>query len=499
MRGILGSEVQRLIARNSGSEDSRPLSRARLHSSLTWDSPVVASAFQHYWNTNTNYLSAKAEVLHNEINLPNLHGDLVKIFHRLGYLEIPLEGIEGFITCGDVHPIFHRVNWITDLPYMNIAYDAMLPALRLATEMIRCKRATKWWSHVRNGTIDSGSPSSTAYLKSATERNLMNDKKGLQGEFLEFSRRVRFTWMANSKMDSNNAFSIGSLPGLLQLLGGDADRKYQRKKYMREPNPSVVLPLDVFHRLLSSSTTAFTACQDLRFQFLFAKMLVHELGHCWYAYWHGPLVTCNRSKRSQEPKAFESDLFPEMGFSLEWSIFGANLSTLDFGKNHCATVGPMIATRPQDDYPIINPALAFVPMAWVRQWFHKHTWENLTVYEENGWLRPPTIDEHPQLFRLARYKNGVFHHSIEIFLERDAIPATGGAIHESRTAGALQARKYPSVAAWYQEIWEREARLALEAGKLPSTYYTTSPTEAIESVPSSQMETWARMRWKRAT
>lgn len=458
-------------------ERPEPPVKPQTTSKLSWTSTEVVSAFHQYWASNLDYISSKAAIYGHEIAIPKLHGDLIPIFHRLGYLDISLYGVENFVTHGDVHPIFSRANWITDLPHMDYIYQAMLPALRLATELIRCKRSSEWWLHVRHGKIVRQSHADS-FLASTISSGTDYAPNSLAAEFCEFSKRVRFTWLAHSNMEDNHAFSLGSIPGLLQLLGSNHVCKFQKKRYLKDPNPIIVLPLQTLHRLLSLSTNSFTPCQNLRFQFLLAKTLIHELGHAWYTYWHGPLVTYGRRKRCQEPKVFESDIFPEMGFSLEWHIFGANLSTLDFGKNQCATVGPMVATRPQDDFPIRSPALAFVPMSWVRMWFQEETWKRFEEFYARGWLRSPTVDRHPQLYKIARYEDGTFQECIELYLEGDARFAVRRTRHECRTKGAIEARRWPSVAMWYEVVWEREGRFALEDGKLPESYCSISPTYA---------------------
>ena len=184
---------------------------------LTWQSREVVSAFQTYWTSNADYLSAEAASYRQHITVPKLRGNLIPIFHRLGYLDIPLHGIERFTSNGTIHPIFRRENWISDLPYMDHVYSAMLPALRLTTELINSNKAATWWLHVRHGRVIRR-PGTDPFLSSLPTSQTNPTFHSLATDFSDFSNRVRFTWLAEPSMEGTHAFSLGSIPGLLQLL-----------------------------------------------------------------------------------------------------------------------------------------------------------------------------------------------------------------------------------------------------------------------------------------
>lgn len=95
-----------------------------------WSSPEVGEAFRIAF-------ALDQSAPNTENNLPDLKDKEIEVLQNEGYLEIPLASPESFLD-PEIHPIFRPPNWYSPLP-MDEAYEAMKPALTLATKFITTK------------------------------------------------------------------------------------------------------------------------------------------------------------------------------------------------------------------------------------------------------------------------------------------------------------------------------------------------------------------------
>ena len=324
--------------------------------------------------------------------------------------------------------------------------------------------------------------------------DLPSAKRLFEKEFLEFAENVRFTFFAEDPrgdgtgpMGDCTGVTIHSIPFFLYLMGDkDVEEKYDAET-LRSPNPIIGLSLNFYHRLLASKHMA--PCEKMRLQYTLAQLLLHELAHAFNIYWRGV---------RNEVRAYQSDIFEEMGFSLEKALFGCVIRCegLDFNPNNC--IGPMVSVRLEDSYPVPTPALAFVPMTWIQQWFQVETWAKIPGLQAQGRLKVPTTNGFPQLFMVNRYNPWMgLYPCIEYHLEDEATLAISTKqLAKIETPGARDTRRYGSVAEWYKTIWPKDAEQALKAGKLPESYYKRTHCYASrfsDYIPPSWAN--ARERW----
>ncbi|KAF2703618.1 hypothetical protein K504DRAFT_451472 [Pleomassaria siparia CBS 279.74] len=417
--------------------------------SFTWSSPEVQTAFESYWNTNPGYLSAKHSICEFSHWQPVNKQDL-PMFERLGYLEgAPLD-LDNFVQGGKIHPIVQEWSWIVD-PELDghEVYVAMKPALRLVSEFLYSKEFYHWWFKVRCGRISHTTPR-VLILDAEDSRDA---HQLVKDSLLELAHCIRFTWGEEDVMDADG-LTISTIPNLISLL---LNKPYEKTD--RKPNPTIVLSIAHYNRL--KTLAALTPGENLRFQFCLAKLILHELGHAFFAYWKQPW---------SETKIHQCDLMAEAGFSLEVALFGTILQCDGINNtNNQSYVSPMMAIRLQDQLPVTTPMMAFVPMEWVQGWFKIETWANISEKKALGNLQVPTMDGIPRLFQVLRWDGkSKTRWSLEYNLTDDEARAVSLSTKES--PGARKAREYGSGAKWYGKIWPKDAMKALQVKKLDIDY-----------------------------
>jgi hypothetical protein len=60
---------------------------------------------------------------------------------------------DDYITSDDVDPIFSKKNFDMSLKVVGEAYEALRPALALATKLITTDEVLGWWIHVLYGSV----------------------------------------------------------------------------------------------------------------------------------------------------------------------------------------------------------------------------------------------------------------------------------------------------------------------------------------------------------
>lgn len=97
---------------------------------LSWETPEFRDLFRAYWRKHLN-----DELPYIEPRDKPYTGPYAEIYHQAGYTDnhsvLPQSGL----LDNEVHPIFHRSNWITAYPDFDIFFEEIQPALRLASKI----------------------------------------------------------------------------------------------------------------------------------------------------------------------------------------------------------------------------------------------------------------------------------------------------------------------------------------------------------------------------
>ncbi|KAF2793614.1 hypothetical protein K505DRAFT_218533, partial [Melanomma pulvis-pyrius CBS 109.77] len=414
---------------------------------LDWSSLEVQAVFKKYWTTNPSYLNAKSAKCDTVPWMP-MDSNTLPMFEKLGYLEVLHEDLEAFVNGGEIHPIFRASNFIIDpnLPGKNEMYRAMAPALRVVSNFIVSKEFSQWWLQVRYGKRSETCP---VFLESSYLEDPLQAHYLLQQEFLEISEYIKFTWLAEDPMGNADGITAATIPMLLRYLENKEVSNKLGNMAARVSNPTIALSIRYYRYLLVSKK--MTPGENLRFQFTLARLLLHELGHAFFAYFQGVGPEC---------RVYESDAFEEIGFSLENALFGAILQCegldIEIREN---SIGPIMASRFKDLFPIQKPIASFVTMEWVHQWFRLRTWAHIPELKATGKLQVMTTDGFPRLFQIIRWSgSGKLIPSLEYNLTKEeALRMSKSRPPKKQSQAVRDARKFGSVGSWYEKVWSKDA------------------------------------------
>ncbi|KAF2871452.1 hypothetical protein BDV95DRAFT_606893 [Massariosphaeria phaeospora] len=428
----------------------------------TWSSPEIQQAFHNYWQTPEYRKAANQQNFFDDWTMSELQWTYnpPEPWYSIFY-ECPMMGLEEF-NDGIIHSIFRRSNWITDLPKMDMAYEAMRPALRVATEFLMHDEFMDWWVHVRFAELTDYSRKT--YLENRSKKAGPEAKQQVKEELQAFADKVRFTWSTPAPPQGALAFHCPTIPILAWHIGdrklaeGYANR-YHQNPYIRS---TIFLDMGWYHRILADGPTVN---QNLRCQMHLATTLLHELGHAWYSQWQTERV---------EPFAYVSDLVPEMGFSLEIALFGALLEGADA---RMTSLLPLVSKRIEDRWPVPVDIFTLVPMTWVQQWFQKRTWQDIPTLRANGALRLANTND-----RTASVLRVIFDSQVGTLLRKWDFESYAQDSQENSASGL-------SVAERYKNEWFRDAKKAFQVNALPDRYY--KPTEFAQHFRSYVPPPWA--------
>lgn len=208
-----------------------------------------------------------------------------------------------------IHPIFRHGNFYR-LPVAS--YNALAPALRLASLLITEVHCLEWWVSVlhgprlpipgvgkRHGVLLSVDPITTSHLH--TTRSFL----------LNLANHITFRF--KSQGEEHHAYGM--------QLHSTSDRSHQVIEFSSR-----------FQEFIEDGYLANSSVShQLRFLFFFALNMVHELSHAVF----DTRVDSNLSKEPYTDRDVESGLFyTEMGDSWERFAFGCKIQPLDGEKGY---------------------------------------------------------------------------------------------------------------------------------------------------------------------
>jgi hypothetical protein len=162
------------------------------------------------------------------------------------------------------------------------------PALRLATLWVTCDRALAWFVHVRFSQVHESEDEPPILIRPAgpitpdmTEM-VRRELKQL-ADILEWSRASRLVsdWgKDHCAASSTNPFQMGDT-----LRAHVADQEEMEEQiYTMDTTtftPMIFLNVDFFYQVMRLRHQRASQAQHRCFQFTFAQMMLHELGHMW--------------------------------------------------------------------------------------------------------------------------------------------------------------------------------------------------------------------------
>jgi hypothetical protein len=317
-----------------------------------------------------------------------------------GFLECNLDVHSEYLCEGDeIHDVFARKNFDNTLAYADEAYEAIKPALRLATKLIQCPELTSWWIHIRLGKLRKDGPTGRWYLEETLEENdPMIAQHVLAETWQRLSNTTTIYWFPQDEQmyEKTVVFGINS-PCILRALClfDPVAGKHCHHPELCPLVQHIGLNTCYLYALLSpEARKGRTPCEEMRLQFLITKVLVHEIAH--------GTARLNREYRG-EPFAFLNDLMPEMCVSWELYVFGAKINVTS-NEEWLTTgrIGPLFSQFPPTgmSYPAL---IAPVSMVWIQEWFRKDTWEVFRTVKDYGLLDLPLACGQPAPFLASRY------------------------------------------------------------------------------------------------
>ncbi|KAF2497892.1 hypothetical protein BU16DRAFT_537485 [Lophium mytilinum] len=313
-----------------------------------------------------------------------------------------------------IHPVFDQANFDCD----GHVYDAIKPALRLASLFITEEKILGWWTSVVQSKLTLEQPaiifpehsSSPELYQQRLKATLSRDAKidansalaGVRNRFNSLAKGTTFRFLKGSEKDADVFSAHGKqwwkshgnpTIGLADTFASYAEDLHIRNE---EREIEILEYLDSVQRKgdLDVSTviprTKYTA-QDVCFLFRLAQTLTHELAHAFFALpWGNSLP---------EPLFKHDDPEAEIGLSWEQSVFGALPTASEYfeASCHCCESSVTIehwgarvdAKDAADTMPPNSKRHLILPMSWVRDWFLKSTWAVITA-------QGPDAMQHPQ-------------------------------------------------------------------------------------------------------
>jgi hypothetical protein len=257
---------------------------------------------------------------------------------------------------------------------MASAYQAMAPALRLATLWITEPDFMGFWRHMLYGKRKTDGKAGKVYLQGTWKEKSAKEGNQVVGSmFRDMAKNIKFYWMP----DEPNSDSGVYCENLWDFL------KYTRcidKDFAQPPtrNPALAHSIGIhvkFYWKLLTRTQSWTRAQKQHndhLHFDLAVTLVHELAHAFYSL----LYDYNTLK---EPHIYLEDGFAEAGNSWEHWMFGV-----------VALSSPGFLRVSTWDYAWSTPhSAALVPTALVQSWLLKQTWKTKGATKELLWSFDP--------------------------------------------------------------------------------------------------------------
>ncbi|KAJ4292028.1 hypothetical protein N0V90_009927 [Kalmusia sp. IMI 367209] len=307
-----------------------------------------------------------------------------------------------------IHPIFESSKWDQSVPVALDFYNAIRPALRLASHLLTARELSDWWVHVHyaTGTTNNKQAKKEVLVSTAGEIDPDVGYDAAQAALRELAESTR--WYIRPLCPADAVTDRNLWDALKQMYEGSKAPKeptLEEVIFVSSVAADAVAPVlgiasEYVYRVLSEhGSSKRSVGRDMRTQFRLAISLVHEVSHAFFMWKERdagftPFVKSVTQKRGRgkqtfevayEPYVYATDPVPEVGLSWEHSVFGAFVSPDVRPLND---VGPLMLRPWEFAYSHLRVG-ALVPMANVQEWFLESTWANLDT--KNPSKRLPNV------------------------------------------------------------------------------------------------------------
>ena len=310
--------------------------------------------------------------------------------HRLSFIDHILEE-NGFldendrlppsthISLDDIHPIFAFQRFDKTLlgTYrMKKVYNAMRPALALATKLLTAPEARKFfWHRLYFGKLTRSKmqPNGTGKVfLTPSPTDFEQADKEFDRVLNDVAERLSFSWHPSiSNCDGLCARDfISHVSNINDPLAQQIYKKCNDtgRKHLFSFAPCISLDANVLYHLLRPGSPARMGSDgpwnttNMRLQLSLSQKILHELCHALWYHREGKNFT-------PEPYLFQCSNIPEVGLCWNY-FFGGALLDLNLRPER---IGPMTSRSRSSMH--MRPGLsAVVQQHWVEAWFLKYTW-----------------------------------------------------------------------------------------------------------------------------
>jgi len=351
---------------------------------LTWETSEFRELYKLYWLMHSSQFDIKDRYT-------DRSGPYDDFYRKNGYLASPMPGKHEMLN-NDIHPVFHKANWMAEFREFDEWYAKVSPAFQLASMFLSHPYMLKFWVHLRYG--HAGFENGWVSL---VEDPIEQDPpilEKIQDELRQVAKTVKFAFRAAEDMKDYVGFCEPNLLYACNIMENTAKRENidcLRGLWYNPWNPTdcptIFLHVDQYSKVFYHSTPMY----ELESNMHRAILLMHELAHACVKLWQPN--TCSY----HEPIVQISDIFPEAGFSWEQFALGGLILPMTWS-------GPTCCAEVEHVYPPTNPhALRLtvpIPASYFTQWFRRDTWEHLT--ERLDQLRVPSISRQTRIYQTRR-------------------------------------------------------------------------------------------------
>ncbi|KAJ4301750.1 hypothetical protein N0V90_003843 [Kalmusia sp. IMI 367209] len=307
-----------------------------------------------------------------------------------------------------IHTIFQYENFDKTIFIENSlakkTWEAMTPALTLATKFLTTPELQGFWYHLMYGIPTTDEVTGKSYLKSSPlEADLVTAHADFDKLLMRLADQITFFWrptkIGGHVEGGAEVFGTwsSSLWAVLQMFDNARGQEIQMRS---TPAPTVqqacfsgymgLSSRFLYHLLSRRSVTRASTLTNMRLQFKLACTICHELAHAVYQF---------RGLSPPECHVFQTDCANEIGLSWEFWAFGG---IRPFCEISTESITPMRVKTWEFSYS--SPSIwTEVHMHWIVAFFRKDTWDRLGEVIQNDLLRIPRPVGQPPVFYAHRY------------------------------------------------------------------------------------------------
>ncbi|KAF2817073.1 uncharacterized protein BDZ99DRAFT_529299 [Mytilinidion resinicola] len=272
----------------------------------------------------------------------------------------------------NIHPVFRRSN------FRNVGfslYQKIRPSLRLASLFLESEAMLGWFIRPAFGTPIPASQSRKVFLtepKRSRQRTAEMIRE-IRSLLIGLSYSVEFHFVEELKCFA------------LTCKDTSKETSYLAKFWspvFTSAHPTTIKLRDTNREFIEYDYSSSSLCDRLRFDFMFATTILHELTHAF-----GIMIRGNL----REPYYDLTD--PQAEFGWSWERFALTGIINPFDRTSARVSFLMWKVWLDDDEAYANGGKEWtaVPVQWVSQWFQKSTWDAIAEYGPEA-VAPPSCD-----------------------------------------------------------------------------------------------------------